>query len=104
MTKDTGGFKAAVENGRHHHRLPVRYEPQIPATGGQLQAAIQGMSGHMHFVWEIGKGTPGVWAEEDKIKLPAGITIPLGPIFAGVPLAIDISSGVFGSSGADRWK
>ena len=92
MTKDTGGFKAAVEMDGTITDFQFVTNLKFPPTGGQLQAAIQGMSGHMHFVWEIGKGTPGVWAEEDKIKLPAGITIPLGPIFAGVPLAIDISS------------
>jgi hypothetical protein len=92
LTKDTGGFKAAVEVDGTITDFQFVTNLKFPPTGGQLQAAIQGMSGHMHFVWEMGKGTPGVWAQEDKIRLPAGITIPLGPIFAGVPLSIDISS------------
>jgi hypothetical protein len=46
----------------------------------------------MTFGWEIGKNTPGVWATEDKLKLPAGITIPLGPLLEGLPLTLDISA------------
>jgi len=46
----------------------------------------------MHFLWEIGKGTPGVWAQEDKLSLPVGLSIPLGPALGGLPLSIGISA------------
>jgi len=94
MTKDTDGFKAAVEVDGSITNFQFASNIKFPSQGmgNQIISGVKGMSGKMHFVWEIGKGTPGVWAVEDKIKLPAGITIPLGPIFGGVPLSLDISS------------
>jgi hypothetical protein len=94
MTKDTSGFKAAVEMDGSVSNFQFTSNIKFPfkGAGNQIASGVKGMSGSMHFVWEIGKGTPGVWAVEDKIKLPAGITIPLGEMFAGVPLSLDISS------------
>jgi hypothetical protein len=62
--------------------------------GNALQAigdTLKGMSGKFNFVCEVAKKTPGVWATEDKLNLPAGLTIPLGQFVAGVPLTLDIS-------------
>jgi hypothetical protein len=94
MTKDTDGFKAAVEMDGSISNFQFTSNIKFPfqGAGNQIVSGVKQMSGKMHFVWEIGKGTPGVWAVEDKIKLPAGITIPLRPIFGGVPLSLDISS------------
>jgi hypothetical protein len=94
MTEDTQGFKAAVEMDGSISNFQFVSDIKFPfqGAGNQIISGVKQMSGKMHFVWEIGKGTPGVWAVEDRIKLPAGITIPLGPIFGGVPLTLDISS------------
>jgi hypothetical protein len=94
MTKDTDGFKAAVQMDGSVSNFQFASQIKFPSQGmgNQIIAGVKGMSGNMHFVWEIGKGTPGVWAVEDRIKLPAGITIPLGEALAGLPLSLDISS------------
>jgi hypothetical protein len=94
MTKDTSGFKAALGITGSITNFQFASSIKFPSQGmgNQIISGVQGMSGTMHCVWEIGKGTPGVWAVEDKIKLPAGITIPLGEALAGLPLSLDISS------------
>lgn len=92
MTKNTNGFKAAISVDGSITNFQFASNITFPGAGNQMIAGVQGMSGNMHFVWEIGKDTPGVWAQEDKIKLPAGFSIPLGPFYKGVPLSIDISS------------
>jgi hypothetical protein len=91
LSKYTSGFKAVVEtDGSITNFQFVSNLKFSQNTGQQAIRGVQGMSGKMHFVWEIGKDTPGVWAAEDKVKLPAGVSIPLGPELAGLPLSIDI--------------
>jgi hypothetical protein len=92
MTKDTGGFKAAVSVDGSITDFQFVANLKMPPTRGSLVKGVQGMSGQMHFMWEIGKDTPGVWAVEDKIKLPAGIVIPLRQFVAGLPMDLEISS------------
>jgi len=92
MTKSTGGFVAAITMTGTVSNFQFVQKLKFPTQSSQLMNAVHGLSGQMHFVWEIGKQTPGVWATEDKIKLPAGITIPLGPMLDGLPLTLDISA------------
>jgi hypothetical protein len=92
MTKSTGGFVAAITMTGTVSNFRVVQKLKFPVKSSQLMNAVQGLSGQMHFVWEIGKQTPGVWATEDKIKLPAGITIPLAEMLDGLPLTLDISA------------
>ncbi len=91
LSKFTSGFKAVVEtDGSITNFQFVSNLNFSQNTGQQAIRGVQGMSGKMHFVWEIGKDTPGVWAAEDKVKLPAGVSIPLGQDLGGLPLSIDI--------------
>ena len=92
MTKSTGGFVAAITMTGTVSNFQFVQKLKFPTQSSQLMNAIHGLSGQMHFVWEIGKQTPGVWATEDKIKLPAGITIPLAEMLDGLPLTLDISA------------
>jgi hypothetical protein len=92
MTKSTGGFVAAITMTGTVSNFQFVQKLKFPTQGSQLMNAVHGLSGQMHFVWEIGKETPGVWATEDKIKLPAGITIPLAEMLDGLPLTLDISA------------
>jgi hypothetical protein len=69
----------------------------IMATKGQgaashLFSAVKSVKGNIQFDWEIGKQTPGVWATEDRVKLPGGISVPLAPLLGGLPLTLDISA------------
>jgi hypothetical protein len=92
MTKSTGGFVAAISMTGTVSNFQFIQKLKFPVQSSQLMNAVHGLSGQMHFVWEIGKQTPGVWATEDKIKLPAGITIPLAEMLDGLPLTLDISA------------
>jgi hypothetical protein len=66
----------------------------LQGAGAVMKAGVKHMTGSLHFEWEIGKGTPGVWAKEDRIPLPAGLTIDLSPFTYGMPLQLDISAGL----------
>jgi len=92
MTKKTNGFNAAVSVDGSITNFQFASQIKFPSPGTQIAAGVKGMSGHMHFVWEIGKDTPGVWAVEDKVKLPAAFNIPLGWFYEGLPLSIEVSS------------
>ena len=61
-------------------------------AGANLFGAVKNMQGSIQFDWEIGKETPGVWAVEDRVKLPGGVTVSLAPLLEGMPLTLDISS------------
>lgn len=61
-------------------------------AAGNMFSAVKNMKGNIQFDWEIGKESPGVWAEEDRVKLPGGISVPLAPLLGGLPLTLDISA------------
>jgi hypothetical protein len=92
LTKDTNGFKAAIQMDGTITNFQFVSNITIPMPPNTISSGVSHMSGHMHFVWEIGKDTPGVWATEDRLKLPAAISIPLGPILDGMPLTLEISA------------
>jgi len=93
LMKDASGFKAAIAMDGDVTNFQFASNLKFsPNTASQVVTGLQGMSGKMHFVWEIGKDTPGVWAQEDKLKLPVGMEIPLGPVLEGLPLALEMSS------------
>ena len=92
MTKDTAGFLAAVYLEGTFSNFQFAQNLSFPVNTSQIAGGLKGMSGKVHCLWQIGKNTPGIWATEDKLKLPAGITIPLGPMLGGLPLTLDISA------------
>jgi len=92
LTKDTNGFKAAIQMDGTITNFQFVSNIKIPMPHNTISSGVSHMSGHMHFVWEIGKDTPGGWAVEDRLKLPAALSIPLGPVLEGLPLTLEISS------------
>jgi hypothetical protein len=92
MTKDTAGFLAAITMNGTISNFQFVQDLSFPVNTQQVATGLKGMSGKMNFTWEIGKNTPGVWAVEDKLKLPAGVTIPLAPMLGGIPLTLDVSA------------
>jgi len=93
LMKDASGFKSAIAMDGNITNFQFASNLKFsPSTASQVITGVQGMSGKMHFVWEIGKDTPGVWAQEDKLKLPVGMEIPLGPVLEGMPLALELSA------------
>lgn len=94
MTKEDGGFKALVTMTGYIANFDLIQNMQIGSSFAttQLEAAVKTLAGQMQFRWQIGKDSPGGFAKEDRIKLPAAITIPLAQYVAGLPLTLDISS------------
>jgi hypothetical protein len=108
MTKSVGGFVAAVSLDGTVSNFQFAQNLNFPNINvSQITNGIKGMSGTMHFVWEIGKSDPGGYLIEDKIKLPAGITIPLAEMLDGLPLTLDISAALLihpGLTGGNEYE
>lgn len=99
MVKSEAGFEAWVGMKGWIGNFDISSNLDMGSGSGsgmvsQLAAKASNLSGFAQFEWEIGKSTPGPWATEDKVKLPAGISIPLAPLLEGMPLTLDISSAV----------
>jgi hypothetical protein len=92
LTKDTAGFLGAVTMNGTVSNFQFAQHLSFPPNGNQIAQGAHNLNGLMHFKWQIGKNTPGVYASEDKLKLPAGLTIPLAPFLSGLPLNLDISA------------
>jgi hypothetical protein len=108
MTKDVGGFVAAVSLDGTVNNFQFVQDLHFPNVNvSQITTGVKGMSGTMHFTWEIGKSDPGGYLIEDKIKLPAGITIPLAEMLDGLPLTLDISAALLihpGLTGGNEYE
>ena len=92
FTKDTAGFLAAITMDGTVSNFQFAQHLSFPFNQSQISQGVHNLNGLMHFKWQIGKNTPGVFAKEDKFKLPAGLTIPLAPLLYGLPLNLDISA------------
>ena len=92
LTKNTNGFRAVVSMDGTISDFQWISKLKIPTPQNQISSGLNHMSGHLHFVWEIGKDSPGPWTTEDRLKLPAALTIALGPMLEGLPLELEISS------------
>jgi hypothetical protein len=100
LVKDVGGFVARV--GAKGTISDFDFATNLDwsktvATGGKyigpgIFNSVKNMQGTIQFDWEIGKQSPGVWATEDRVALPGGISIPLAPLLGGMPLTLDVSS------------
>lgn len=92
IAKDLAGFEGLVKVDGTISNFNLGGDISIPLPPGQkLSTLVKGMSGKFVFSWEIGKKTPGIWTSNDKIRLPVGLTIPLGPLMSGLPLTLDVS-------------
>ena len=100
LVKDVGGFVArvAAKGTISDFDFATNLDwSKTVATGGKyigpgIFNSVQNMKGTIQFDWEIGKQSPGVWATEDRVALPGGISIPLAPLLGGMPLTLDVSS------------
>jgi hypothetical protein len=93
LMKDTSGFKSAISmDGNITNFQFVSNINFSPSSAKQIMNGVKGMSGKMHFIWEIGKDTPGVWAQEDQLALPIGTSIPLSGVLEGLPLSLNLSA------------
>jgi len=95
MSKDSEGFVAMVGMKGWIGNTDYLTHIKIGNGAGVLGRGMQGVkktTGKIQFDWQVGKATPGVWAKEDRIKLPGAISVPLAPLLGGMPLTLGMSS------------
>jgi hypothetical protein len=93
MAKSQGGFVAMVAMKGWIGDFDLTSNLQFNASAPkQLFQALKNTKGFIQFDWEIGMSSPSVWATQDRVKLPAGLSVPLAPLLGGLPLTLDISA------------
>lgn len=92
LTKDVGGFKAVITG--EGYLSDFDFSSGIDVEQGfldRMELAHRKLNGVINFNWEIGKETPGGHTDDDRIKLPAALSIPLYQYLSGFPLFLEIS-------------
>ena len=93
MAKSQGGFVAMIAMKGWIGNFDVASSLQLNASAPkQLYQGIKNSQGSIQFDWEIGRSSGGVWSTEDRVKLPAGMSVSLAPLLGGMPLTLDISA------------
>lgn len=60
----------------------------------QMKTAFNNLTGEMTFQWSVAKDSPGVMADESRIKLPGVVDVPLSEFLEGLPLYLEVSGAV----------
>ena len=95
MSKQLGGFKGLVTGTGYIADFDVSSKIDVEeGVVQQLQATYKRLNGVMNFTWEIGKDSPGGYSEEDRVKLPGAITIPLYQFLDGFPLFLEVGAAI----------
>ena len=93
LKKDVGGFRALITG--QGYLADFDLSSGIDVDRGmveQLELAHKNVNGVMNFKWEVAKDDPGPLSADDRIKLPAAVSIPLYQYLEGFPLFLEISS------------
>lgn len=92
MVKDAGdGFKAVIGAHGHINNFNLKDQLHAIAGGSKMAMSIENLSVELTLTWEVAKNTPGPYTTEDRIKLPAPISIPLAQYLGGLPVFLEIS-------------
>lgn len=92
MVKDKDGFKGLVGAHGYINNFNLVHNFKVSAQASEMSLLVQNVSAEITFNWTIAKTTPGPWTNEDKIKLPAPLKVPLAQYVAGLPLFLEISA------------
>jgi len=93
MAKSQGGFVAMVGMKGWIGNFDVASNLQLNSSAPkQLYQGIKNSKGSIQFDWEIARSSGGVWSTQDRVKLPAGMSVSLAPLLSGLPLTLDISA------------
>lgn len=93
LTKNVGDFAAKITGQGYIANFEFRSGIGVQQSAMQrLDAEVKNINGVMNFQWEVAKKSPGPHSEDDRIKLPAAVTIPLAQYLGGMPLFLEISS------------
>jgi hypothetical protein len=92
LTKSVGGFEAIISGEGYISNFD--FDSTIAINQSKLEnmeTAFNNMNGLMNFQWTVAKDSPGVMAEETRIKLPGAIDVPLAKLLEGLPLYLEVS-------------
>jgi len=93
MTKNVGGFLALITAKGYLADFDVSSHLLVKRGAiEQLELLHKKLNGVMEFSWEVAKDTPGPLSGDDRIKLPAALSIPLSQFLNGLPLFLEISA------------
>lgn len=95
LTKNVGDFAAKITGQGYIANFQFRSGIGVQQSAMQkLDAEVKSVNGVMNFQWEVAKKSPGPHSEDDRIKLPSAVTIPLAQYLGGMPLFLEISSAI----------
>lgn len=95
LTRSEAGFvasitgKGSVSNFDFDSTIDVK-QSKIQ----QMKTAFNNLTGEMTFQWAVAKDSPGVMAEESRIKLPGVVDVPLSEFLEGLPLYLEVSGAI----------
>jgi len=93
MVKNLDGLVARIAMkgwiGNFDVATNLQFNASIPQ---KLYQGITKSQGSIQFDWEIGRSEVGASTTEDRVKLPAALSVPLAPLLGGLPLTLDISA------------
>ncbi len=93
MTKSVGGMLATINGDGSVSNFDFTGAVDVEQSKFEkIQSGLKDLNGGMNFKWEVATDTPGAHTGDDRIKLPAGISIPLYRYLDGLPLYLEISS------------
>ena len=92
LKKDVGGFVALITGQGYISNFGFASTIAINQSKLQnMETSFQNLNGRMNFQWVVSKDSPGVMAEESRIKLPGAIEVPLAQFLEGLPLYLSVS-------------
>ncbi len=95
LTRSEGGFvasitgKGSVSNFDFDSTIGIQ-QSKIQ----QMKTSFNNLTGEMTFNWAVAKDSPGVMAEESRIKLPGVVDVPLSEFLEGLPLYLEVSGAI----------
>ena len=93
--KNVGGFVAMITGQGYISNFDFDSAIAVKqSTLQQMKTSFKGLNGQMNFQWVVAKDSPGVMAEESRIKLPGALDIPLAEFVGGIPLYLEVSAAI----------
>lgn len=95
LTRNVGDFAAEIKGQGYIANFDFRSGIGVQgSTVQKFDTEFKNLNGVMNFQWDVAKKSPGPHSEDDRIKLPAAVTIPLAQYLGGMPLFLEISSAI----------
>jgi hypothetical protein len=93
LTKNVGDFAAEITGKGSIANFDFRSGIGIEQSAVQkFDMELKNLNGMMNFQWQVAKKSPGPHSEDNRIKLPAAVSIPLAQYLGGMPLFLEVSS------------